>query len=85
MRPAIPVRPQFPVRRFRLEDSAFIAQRAAAASTSTSAQRIKSPLEIIQDALRTAVLAKSDLEALDVAGAALLRLADLVRAEVLHG
>lgn len=39
----------------------------------------------IADALRRATLAPSDREALDIAGSALAVLAQLARAEVLHG
>jgi hypothetical protein len=42
-------------------------------------------LQIIADAARTAALAPSDRDALDVTGEALRRLAELARAEVLHG
>lgn len=41
-------------------------------------------LAIISDALRAAALAESDRAALDVAGAALCRLADLAKAEASH-
>lgn len=45
-------------------------------------EQTESPLEIICAALRAAVLAPSDRDALDVLGAALVCLADLSRAEV---
>jgi len=45
----------------------------------------QTPLEIIRNALRAAALAPSDRAALDVAGAALGRLADLAKAEVQNG
>ncbi|MDN7741606.1 hypothetical protein FBX98_11437 [Burkholderia sp. SJZ115] len=42
-------------------------------------------LHIVSDAVRAAALAPSDRVALDIAGDALRRLADLARAEVSHG
>ncbi|MCL4662013.1 MULTISPECIES: hypothetical protein [Burkholderia cepacia complex] len=48
-------------------------------------EQIHSPLEIIRNALRAAVAAPSDRDALDVAGEALRRLADLDRVEVRNG
>jgi len=44
----------------------------------------QSPLEIIRNALRAAALAPNADAALDVTGAALVRLADLAKAEVRH-
>ncbi|WP_196493174.1 hypothetical protein [Burkholderia stagnalis] len=43
------------------------------------------PLEIIRNALRAAVLAPSERDALDVTGDALRQLADLARAGGHHG
>ncbi|WP_279608764.1 hypothetical protein [Burkholderia gladioli] len=42
-------------------------------------------LHIVSDAVRAVALAPSDRVALDIAGDALRRLADLARAEVNHG
>nr|WP_257835077.1 hypothetical protein [Burkholderia glumae] len=42
-------------------------------------------LHIVSDAIRATALASSDRAALDVAGDALCRLAELTRAEVRHG
>lgn len=47
-------------------------------------ERSQSPIEIIRTALRAAALAPSDRAALDVAGAALARLAEIARVEVSH-
>lgn len=47
-------------------------------------EQIQSPLEIIRDALRAAVAAPTDRDALDAVGEALCRLADLARTEVGH-
>ncbi|ENH6337985.1 hypothetical protein ABWH74_001285 [Burkholderia vietnamiensis] len=47
-------------------------------------EQIHSPLEIIRNALRAAVAAPTDRDALDVAGEALRCLAELARAEVRH-
>ncbi|MGT2471542.1 hypothetical protein [Paraburkholderia terrae] len=44
-----------------------------------------SPIEIINRALRDAALAPTYIDALDIAGDALRRLADLARQEVTHG
>ncbi|VWC98972.1 hypothetical protein BLA18112_03853 [Burkholderia lata] len=55
-----------------------------AAKASARPEQTQSPLEIIRNALRAAALAPSDRDALDVAGDALRRLADLARMEVRH-
>ncbi|WP_261546254.1 hypothetical protein [Burkholderia multivorans] len=47
-------------------------------------EQIQSELEIIRDALRAAVTAPTDRDALDATGEALRRLADLARAEMRH-
>lgn len=48
-------------------------------------EQTQSPIEIIRAALREAATAPTVLDALDVTGEALRRLADLVQAEVRHG
>jgi hypothetical protein len=48
-------------------------------------EHLQSPLEIIRAALREAAIAPTVHEALDVTGDALLRLAEIARAEVCHG
>lgn len=42
-------------------------------------------LRVVREALRGAVAAPTDREAMDLAGAALVQLAELARAEVRHG
>ncbi|VVE14945.1 hypothetical protein PIN31115_02824 [Pandoraea iniqua] len=48
-------------------------------------EQTQSPIEIIRAALREAATAPTVLDALDVTGEALRRLADLVQSEVRHG
>ncbi|VWC01018.1 hypothetical protein BLA6860_04833 [Burkholderia lata] len=55
-----------------------------AAKASARPEQAQSSLEIIRNALRAAALAPTDSDALDVAGDALRRLADLARIEVRH-